>query len=127
MEIIGAEAEAIKESLSDHSDDGIGRNAKISLLQPSKFHYVAEYIQNNCQVKSEGDTLQQTPIVSQVANGVEQLPNLMSTLPVTTTCITASDQTLIPSQVISSIGITMDTLATTFSPSTSVKETAKTT
>ena len=62
-----------------------------------------------------------------VADGAKQLPNFMSTLPVTTACITASDQNVMPSQVISSMGKAFNPLATTFSPFTSVKEIAETT
>ena len=63
LEIAGAEAEAIQEALSD---DGIGENVTISLPQANKLDYVAEYIQNNGQVKTEGGTLEPDTLLPEV-------------------------------------------------------------
>ena len=89
LEIAGAEAEAIQEALSD---DGIGENVKISLPQASKLDYVAEYIQNNGHVKTEGGTLGPDILLSEVTVTTAQLPHPVSTNTVIAASTSASEQ-----------------------------------
>ena len=120
LEIAGAEAEAIQEALSD---DGIGENVKISLPQANKLDYVAEYIQNNGQVKTEGGTLEPDTLLPEVTVTTAQLPNPVSINTVIAASTSASDQNVTFSLSSSDTSVVLSPFTTTFSPSTIAKTT----